>query len=80
MIRKAASGCVSLIVLAVFAYLAFFVPLGERTLAEHVSRIAATPEAEELGDDAVRASERIAQEIEEQAEKEARARAEDAAR
>jgi hypothetical protein len=72
MIRKALSGCVSLVILCILAYLAFFVPLGERTLADHLGRIAATPEAEELGDDAVRASERIEEEVRDKIEEEAR--------
>ncbi len=59
MIRRALSGLFSLFVLVVLGYLFFFVPLGERTLYDHVSRIAATPEAEELGRDAERASERL---------------------
>lgn len=59
MIRRAISGFISLVIIAVFAYLFFFVPLGERTLYEHASRIAATPEAEELGRDATRATDHI---------------------
>jgi hypothetical protein len=72
MIRKALSGCLSLAILCIVLYLVFFVPLGERTLADHISRIASTPEAEDLGDDAVRASERIEEEVRNELEEEAR--------
>lgn len=40
---------VRLVVLAALLYALFFVPLGKRTLYEHFTRIAATPEAKELG-------------------------------
>jgi len=70
MIRKVVSGIFSLFVLCVLSYLAFFVPLGERTLAEHVERIGATPEAEDLGEDAQRASERIEETVRDRLEEE----------
>lgn len=38
-----------LCLLAAALYVVFFVPLGERTLYEHLSRIASTEEARELG-------------------------------
>jgi hypothetical protein len=44
-----ASGFTSLAVL----YVVFFVPVGRRTLWQHATRIAGTPEAQELGRDAV---------------------------
>jgi hypothetical protein len=71
MIRKVLSGIVSLIILCILSYLVFFVPLGERTLSEHIRRIAATPEAEDLGRDAARASERIEETVRDEIEKEA---------
>lgn len=37
--------------LAVVLYVSFFIPLGERTLAQHVQRIWATDEAQELSRD-----------------------------
>ena len=35
--------------IAALAYVVVFVPVGKRTLYEHGTRIAATPEAKELG-------------------------------
>lgn len=42
---------VKALVLAAALYVFFFVPLGSRTLYDHLARIAATPEAKELGTD-----------------------------
>lgn len=42
-------------------YVFFFVPIGERTLCDHVKRIARTPEAQDLGRDLGRASIRVAE-------------------
>lgn len=39
-----------LLVLSALLYLTFFVPVANRTIFEHVKRIAATKEAKELGD------------------------------
>lgn len=59
MIRAALKTCVLSVLLAVTLYGVFFVPLGERTLWEHLSRIAATEEAQDLGREADQASERF---------------------
>jgi hypothetical protein len=59
MIRSAIKGTVYFTALCVLGYLFFFVPLGERTLWEHTRRIAATDEAQELGDDVSVAGERV---------------------
>lgn len=40
---------IRMLALAGFLYVAFFVPLGNHTLYRHVSRIAETQEARELG-------------------------------
>lgn len=53
----------SLIGLAVLAYGWFFVPLGTRTMHEHAMRIAETEPARELGDEAVTATERLADHV-----------------
>lgn len=45
MVRLAAK----LLMWAAALYVFFFVPLGERTLYQHLERIAATPAAQELG-------------------------------
>lgn len=45
--------------LVALAVVFFFVPLGRRTLFEHVRRISATPEAQELGTEVDEASERV---------------------
>lgn len=59
MIKSAIKGIVYLTSFCVLAYLFFFVPLGARTMWEHVQRIAATDEAQELGDDVSVAGERV---------------------
>ena len=58
MIKGAIKGVVYLTAFGVLAYLFFFVPLGQRTLWQHVSRIAATEEAQELGDEMEEATDR----------------------
>lgn len=63
MIRLLFRGCFSLVGFAVAAYVFFAVPLGERTLYEHVKRIAATEEAQELGRDVETAKERLGEEV-----------------
>ena len=50
-------------VAAVAFYLAVTVPLGKRTLAEHVRRIWATPEARDLRDDLKVQKEKAAREL-----------------
>jgi len=57
---------ISLIGLACFLFVFFLVPLGRRTLFEHVMRIAHTEEAQDLGREVGEASERIGEEIREQ--------------
>ncbi len=63
MIRGAIKGIWSLVVLGVALYAFFFVPLGDRTLFEHVWRIAHTDEAQDLGREAAAASLRAGQEV-----------------
>lgn len=63
MIRGAIKGVWSLVVLGVVLYGFFFVPLGERTLFEHVWRIARTDEAQDLGREAAEASVRAGREV-----------------
>lgn len=55
----------SLVGLLALAYVFFFVPLGRRTLHEHTLRIAATDEAQELGEDVDVASDRIGDALQE---------------
>jgi HAMP domain-containing protein len=66
MMRAALRAMLSLIGLAVLAYVWFFVPLGTRTLHQHAMRIASTEPAQELGDEAVEATERLAGHVQEQ--------------
>lgn len=42
---------IALVVGGAVAYVTFFVPLGEKTLYQHLAGISATPEAQELGDE-----------------------------
>lgn len=55
--RWAGSAFVTLIA----AYVFFFVPIGRRTLYDHVRRIATTPEAREFGDEMRVAGARVAE-------------------
>ena len=48
-----------LVVLSAIGYFAVFVPIGSRTLWEHVTRIASTEEAQELGREVDSASQRL---------------------
>jgi hypothetical protein len=54
----------TLIVLCVVGWFVFFVPLGERTLFQHLRRIAGTEEAQELGRAAVDASRKLGEDLE----------------
>ena len=54
---------VALVGLSCALYVFFLVPLGERTLYQHVRRIAATEEAEDLGRELGEAGERLTDEI-----------------
>ena len=63
MVRSLLKGSLSLIGAAVVLYVTFFVPLGSRTLAEHIARISATEEAQDLGTDVRRASDRLEHEV-----------------
>lgn len=54
----------SLVGLAVVAYVVLFVPLGRYTLYQHATRIAGTNEAQELGDEAAQAAERLREHVE----------------
>lgn len=56
----------SLVGLAVVAYVVLFVPLGRYTIYQHARRIAGTEEAQELGDEAVQAAERLREHVEEE--------------
>jgi hypothetical protein len=47
------SAAFRMLLLAGIIYATFFVPIGEHTLYRHATRIAATPEAQELGDSVV---------------------------
>lgn len=62
-LRRLISAALSLIGLAVVAYVWFFVPLGQRTLHEHAMRIAATEPAQELGAEATEATERVVEHV-----------------
>jgi hypothetical protein len=59
MIRGLLKAIVVTVVALVLLYFAFFVTLGRRTLFEHLSRIASTDEAQELGEDVVDAVDRL---------------------
>lgn len=54
----------SLVGLAVVAYVVLFVPLGRYTIYQHATRIAGTDEAQELGDEAAQAAERLREHVE----------------
>ncbi|MDH5493360.1 MAG: hypothetical protein OEY14_15505 [Myxococcales bacterium] len=59
MIGRAIHAIFSLCCAAALLYVAFFVPLGERTIAEHLRRVASTEEAQELGRELGEAGERL---------------------
>lgn len=63
MLRRLFSSLLSLIGLAVVAYVWFFVPIGRRTLHEHALRIAETEPAQELGVEVEVASERLVEHV-----------------
>ena len=65
-LRRSISAALSLVGLAVVAYVWFFVPLGQRTLHEHAMRIAATEPAQELGEEATDATERVVEHVEDE--------------
>lgn len=54
----------SFVGLAVVSYAFFFIPLGRRTVFEHTMRIMATEPAQELGDEAIEATDRLTSHIE----------------
>jgi hypothetical protein len=62
-IRWALKMLVAFVGLCCVLYVFFLVPLGERTLYQHVRRIAATDEAEDLGRELGEAGERLTEEI-----------------
>jgi len=66
MLRRALKAALWLVGLGVVAYLFFFVPLGRRTLWEHATRIAATDEARELGEDVDTATGRVGDAVQEE--------------
>jgi len=53
----------SLVGLLAFLWVLFMVPLGRRTLWEHITRVAATPAAQEMGSELGRAGEDLADEV-----------------
>jgi hypothetical protein len=61
----------SLLVLGVVGYFVFFVPLGERTLFQHMRRIAATDEAGELREEVGVAGQRLADDLRRELEQDA---------
>lgn len=61
--RRLFSSLLSLIGVAVLAYVWFFVPIGRRTLHEHALRIAETEPARELGAEVEDASERAVEHV-----------------
>ncbi|MEM9191448.1 MAG: hypothetical protein AAGF12_19910 [Myxococcota bacterium] len=63
MITRTVKGIVFLAGLLVIAYGYFLVPLGDRTLYEHTVRIAATDEAQELGEELGEATDELEAEI-----------------
>ena len=66
----------SLLVFASVLWFALFVELGERTLFQHVMRIAQTDEAQDLGREVSEASRRASEEVERTVEESARERLE----
>jgi hypothetical protein len=65
-IKRAIKASVAFVVFSILLYFFFFVPLGRRTLYEHVSRIAATDEAQELGDEVETASDQLEDRVREE--------------
>ena len=63
MIRWALKMLVAFVGLTCALYVFFLVPLGERTLYDHMRRIAATDEAEDLGRELGEAGERLTEKI-----------------
>jgi hypothetical protein len=63
MITWAVRGAVSIAITAIVLYFVFLVPLGERTLYQHIMRIARTEEAQDLGDEVGEAGGRLKEEI-----------------
>jgi len=68
MIRRTVNGAISAVGLACVGYVVFFVPVGRRTVFEHLARIYATQPAQELKEDATATAEEwsahVASEIE----------------
>ena len=64
----------SLLVFAAVLWFALFVPLGERTLFQHIMRIAQTDEAQDLGREVNEAGRRMGDEVERTVEESARER------
>ena len=71
MIRWAFRAAWSTAVTAIVLYFFFMVPLGERTLFQHVMRIVRTEEAQELGREVGEASQRLETTITSEMEKSA---------
>ncbi len=66
----------SLLVFAAVLWFALFVELGERTLFQHILRIAQTDEAQDLGREVNEAGRRASEEVERTVEESARERLE----
>lgn len=64
-------GLWSLLVLGVVGYFVFFVPLGERTLYQHIRRIAATEEAGALREEVGVAGQKLADDLRRELERDA---------
>jgi len=63
MMRRLFRVAISLVGLLATLWVLFMVPFGHRTLWEHLTRVAATPEAREMGSDLGRAGEDLADEV-----------------
>jgi hypothetical protein len=65
-VRFLFKNALAMIGLAVFLYVFFFVPLGERTAFQHARRIAGTDEAQELGREAGEAAGRLGEHLQDE--------------
>lgn len=63
MIRWLIRSAISLVTLCVAAYFFFFVPLGRRTVFEHVVRISQTDEAQDFGREIGDATDRLSDDL-----------------
>jgi len=63
MMRRLFRVAISLTGLLATLWVLFMVPFGSRTLWEHLTRVAATPEAQEMGSELGEAGEQLAEEV-----------------